>query len=274
MSSTVASVSEHEILDAEKPDRPRVRHRLAERVQSPPCSPPALPRQAQAMADCLAIAIGALALTVIVTTVGAGWLVQRSFPQTSGELALPRSGRRGRGRCATSSAFRRSWRTPATTSSMRRDSCTRRTGSGRWTCAGTSPPGGCQRCSGRRRSRPTSSSARWGGVGSPRKSSTLLSDETLDALQAYADGVNAYLADRTATEVSLEYAALRLTARDYEIESWTPADSVSWLKAMAWDLRANIEEETGRALLGAQHRRPGQRPLPAVPLRPAPADRH
>ena len=29
----------------------------------------------------------------------------------------------------------------------------------------------------------------------------------------------------------------------------SPADSVAWLKAMAWDLRSNIEEETERALL-------------------------
>ncbi|HEX5018106.1 MAG TPA: penicillin acylase family protein, partial [Actinomycetes bacterium] len=77
----------------------------------------------------------------------------------------------------------------------------------------------------------------------------LLSPPTRDALQAYADGVNAYLEDRSPTQASLEYAALAVSARDYEIEQWTPADSVAWLKAMAWDLRANVEDETARAVL-------------------------
>src|SRR5690606_34082997 len=39
---------------------------------------------------------------------------------------------------------------------------------------------------------------------------------------------------------------------DYEPEPWEPADSVAWLKAMAWDLRTNIEDETDRALLAAR----------------------
>lgn len=67
--------------------------------------------------------------------------------------------------------------------------------------------------------------------------------------EAYADGVNAYLADHRGADASLEYAVLGLQNSDYEIEPWSPADSVAWLKAMAWDLRSNIEEETERALL-------------------------
>ena len=66
---------------------------------------------------------------------------------------------------------------------------------------------------------------------------------------AYAEGVNAYLQDHDGAEASLEYAVLGLQNPDYEIEPWTPADSVSWLKAMAWDLRDNIESETDRALM-------------------------
>ena len=67
--------------------------------------------------------------------------------------------------------------------------------------------------------------------------------------QAYADGVNAYLADHRGAEASLEYAVVGMTNPDYAIEKWTPADSVAWLKAMAWDLRGNVEDETTRALL-------------------------
>src|SRR5690606_3214858 len=53
-------------------------------------------------------------------------------------------------------------------------------------------------------------------------------------------------------DVSLEYAVLGLQT-DYEIEPWEPADSVAWLKAMAWDLRSNVETETERALLAQNH---------------------
>ncbi len=75
-----------------------------------------------------------------------------------------------------------------------------------------------------------------------------LDPETRGHYEAYADGVNAYLATNDGADVSLEYAILGLQNSDYEIEPWTPADSVAWLKAMAWDLRSNLEEETDRAL--------------------------
>ena len=49
----------------------------------------------------------------------------------------------------------------------------------------------------------------------------------------------------TARTLSLEYAALGLT-NDYKPEQWTPVDSVAWLKAMAWDLRGNMQDEIDR----------------------------
>lgn len=76
-----------------------------------------------------------------------------------------------------------------------------------------------------------------------------LDPTTLGYFEAYAEGVNAYLADHDGSAVSLEYAILGLQNADYAIEPWTPADSVAWLKAMAWDLRGNIEDETERAIL-------------------------
>ncbi|MGW6566414.1 penicillin acylase family protein [Streptomyces sp. NPDC054975] len=76
----------------------------------------------------------------------------------------------------------------------------------------------------------------------------VLSAETKKNLQAYAEGVNAYLKGRDVSDVSVEYAALTLTG-DYEIEPWTPVDSVAWLKAMAWDLRGNMQDEIDRSLM-------------------------
>lgn len=76
----------------------------------------------------------------------------------------------------------------------------------------------------------------------------MLSDETRAYYEAYAAGVNAYLAERQGGALSLSYTVLALQHPGYEPEPWTPADSVAWLKAMAWDLRTNIEDETSRAL--------------------------
>lgn len=76
---------------------------------------------------------------------------------------------------------------------------------------------------------------------------TLLEPRTRDLLDSYAQGVNAYLSERSASEISLEYALLGVTGLDYQPADWTAADSVAWLKAMAWDLRGNLEEEIGRA---------------------------
>ncbi|MFB7588348.1 penicillin acylase family protein [Streptomyces sp. NPDC056169] len=77
---------------------------------------------------------------------------------------------------------------------------------------------------------------------------TVLSAETKKYLKAYAEGVNAYLKDRAPADVSVEYAALSFT-NDYAIEPWTPVDSVAWLKAMAWDLRGNMQDEIDRSLM-------------------------
>ncbi len=80
---------------------------------------------------------------------------------------------------------------------------------------------------------------------------SLLSPETQSYLQAFSDGVNAYIHQHTPSQMSLEYTLLGLTGLDYKVEDWAPADSVAWLKAMAWDLRGNMDEEIQRGLLSA-----------------------
>ncbi|MTV24026.1 penicillin acylase family protein [Nitriliruptoraceae bacterium ZYF776] len=78
----------------------------------------------------------------------------------------------------------------------------------------------------------------------------LLEDDTRAMLEAYADGVNAYLDGRSNAQLSFEHALLPLAGtRGYTPEPWTPADSVAWLKAMAWDLRSNLEAELERGRL-------------------------
>lgn len=81
--------------------------------------------------------------------------------------------------------------------------------------------------------------AEWDGMGPESKS----------ILQAYTDGVNAYLEDHNGASLSLEYAVLGLLSPAYKIVPWTPVNSLTWGKAMAWDLRGNMDEEIERAVL-------------------------
>ena len=76
-----------------------------------------------------------------------------------------------------------------------------------------------------------------------------LDPELKSNLQAYTDGVNAYLKDHEATALGLEYSILGLLNPEYKIEQWTPINSLTWGKAMAWDLKSNINEEIERAVL-------------------------
>lgn len=76
----------------------------------------------------------------------------------------------------------------------------------------------------------------------------LLEADTRSYLQAYADGVNAYLRGRSPSDMSVAYTVLDLNVDLGRIEPWKPVDSLAWLKSMAWDLRSNYEDEMGRAL--------------------------
>lgn len=76
---------------------------------------------------------------------------------------------------------------------------------------------------------------------------SLISQESRDLLTAYTEGVNAYLKSREASELGVEYTILGLQAQTPEIERWQPVDSLAWLKAMAWDLKNNYEDELDRA---------------------------
>jgi penicillin amidase len=75
------------------------------------------------------------------------------------------------------------------------------------------------------------------------------SDELRAIYQAYADGVNAYLGENRGASISFEYAVLSLMNPDYEPEPWTPVHSMTWGKAMAWNLSGNMTSEIQRATL-------------------------
>ena len=62
-------------------------------------------------------------------------------------------------------------------------------------------------------------------------------------LQAFADGVNAYLSSRAPDDLALEYTLLGLTGVSITIEPWAPVDTVMWGKFMADNLSGNADYE-------------------------------
>ncbi|MEU6238919.1 penicillin acylase family protein [Kitasatospora sp. NPDC047058] len=80
---------------------------------------------------------------------------------------------------------------------------------------------------------------------------TMLSPQSQAYLRAFSDGVNAYLGRHEGAELSVEYPVLGFVADDYRPEPWTPADSVSWLKTMAWNLNTGMIDQFQHAMLPA-----------------------
>jgi len=72
---------------------------------------------------------------------------------------------------------------------------------------------------------------------------TALDDEAKVILQAFADGVNAYITTRSAGELAFEYNVLGVTGVKIPIEPWDPIDTLVWTKVMSWDLGGNMSEE-------------------------------
>ena len=99
-----------------------------------------------------------------------------------------------------------------------------------------------------------------------------LDPEAIAYLEAFSAGVNAYLADTSPDDLSLEYAVLGLDGLDYRVEDWTPVDSVAWLKAMAWDLRGNMQDEIDRAMASTRSDRRSRSPS-STRRTPTPATR-
>jgi penicillin amidase len=82
-----------------------------------------------------------------------------------------------------------------------------------------------------------------------RQELAALDADSLTMLEAYAQGVNAYLANHAGSAISLEYLFLPILNRGYTPAPWEPIHTLTWAKAMAWDLGGNMDLEIDRALL-------------------------
>ena len=67
-------------------------------------------------------------------------------------------------------------------------------------------------------------------------------------LDAYSAGVNAYINEHS-DDLSLHFKILGLVNEPWEIEPWTPINTVSWGVAMSYDLGGNMDDEIDRAKL-------------------------
>jgi len=68
-------------------------------------------------------------------------------------------------------------------------------------------------------------------------------------LDNFAAGVNAYISRRSPQDLSVNYSILGLTGVKFNIEPWTPVDTLAFGKLMCWDLGYSGDEEIQRAKL-------------------------
>jgi len=77
----------------------------------------------------------------------------------------------------------------------------------------------------------------------------LLDPETKAYLQAFADGVNAYIMSRNSGDLAVEYGVLRLLGKRVKVEPWTPADTLACAKLEAYSQNPARNMENVRAQL-------------------------
>ena len=80
----------------------------------------------------------------------------------------------------------------------------------------------------------------------------LLGQEERNTLQWYADGVNAFI-NTHKDNLPLEFSILGLTGVKFTPEPWTPVDTITWGKVMAWDLGGNWDDELLRSRIVAKY---------------------
>jgi penicillin amidase len=78
-----------------------------------------------------------------------------------------------------------------------------------------------------------------------------LDDEGRAVLEAYAEGVNAYVSTHRG-RLGLEFTILGLTGVKFDPEPWNLLNTLTWAKVMAWDLGGNMDSELLRAHIVAR----------------------
>jgi len=68
-------------------------------------------------------------------------------------------------------------------------------------------------------------------------------------LDAFSEGVNAYISGRSPAQLSVNYSILGLTGVKFKVDAWSPLDTLSFAKLMAWDLGLSRDPEVMRSRL-------------------------
>ena len=89
-----------------------------------------------------------------------------------------------------------------------------------------------------------------------------MSGDTKAILQAYSDGVNAWIAEHDG-QLSTPFVVAGLKAGiggigGYKLAPWTPLDTATWQKVQAWSLGGNVDSEIFRFLADARLRDPAK----------------
>jgi penicillin amidase len=77
----------------------------------------------------------------------------------------------------------------------------------------------------------------------------VVTPESKKALDAYSEGVNAYIAGKSGPDLAIEYSLLGVRGINIPIEKWEPLHSAAWTLAMAYNLSGNMDDELELATL-------------------------
>jgi penicillin amidase len=76
-----------------------------------------------------------------------------------------------------------------------------------------------------------------------------MSDEAKALIDAFSDGVNAYISGRAPNALAMEYRLLSAAGVRVEIEPWSALDSIMWSKVIAWIFTSDHANELVRELM-------------------------
>jgi penicillin amidase len=72
------------------------------------------------------------------------------------------------------------------------------------------------------------------------------SPDTMAVLNAYSDGVNAYLYGKSSADLAVQYSLLALNGVSITVDNWQPVDTIAFGIAQSWSLSGNMDEELQR----------------------------
>lgn len=72
------------------------------------------------------------------------------------------------------------------------------------------------------------------------------------ALQAYSDGINAYIVGRDQGDLAVQYTVLGLTGNGFEVTPWLPSDSLAWAIAYHWQMSGDFSEAMQRVQIAGR----------------------